>query len=174
MLSMTHLLLLSVIIASLYLPAHAGETSPDYAYDDEESSRPPEHLEKSTAAPLLPYFKEGQVVVYVNESAKSVKLDCPVKNYDAQHHVIMWYKDETSVTNGAELIAKNYKIDDQFALTIPAENATKYHYSCRIKPSDVRRNITVEFQNSNGATSVSWSICIIPSVFALIYQLNRN
>ncbi|XP_034477105.1 uncharacterized protein LOC117783687 [Drosophila innubila] len=175
MLSMTHFLLLSVIIASLYLPAHGGETSNDYEdYDGDDSSHGPGHLQKPTPAPLIPYFNEGQVVVYVNSTAKSVKLDCPVQNYDAKSHVIMWYKDEKSVSTGDQLSTKEYTIDKQFALTIPVENATSHNYSCWIMPSKVRRNITVEFQTPNGASSISWPntlYSIILSVFALIYPL---
>lgn len=66
---------------------HAGETNPDYDDDDyggEDPPRAPGHLEEPTAAPLIPYFKEGQVVVYVNSSAKTAKLDCPVQNYDGK------------------------------------------------------------------------------------------
>jgi len=64
--------------------AHGGETSNDYDYDGDDSSHGPGHLQKPTPAALIPYFNEGQVVVYVNRTAKSVKLDCPVQNYDGK------------------------------------------------------------------------------------------
>lgn len=86
----------------------------------------------------------------------------------------MWYKDETSVSNGGQSSVKNYTIDEHFALTIPVENATNHNYSCWIMPSKVRRNITVEFQTSIGAASRSWPKAldlIFLNVFALIYPL---
>lgn len=74
---------------SFIIPARATDTNsntnPEYSeYDEEEPPRSPGNLEKSTPPPLVPYFDQGQVIVYVLPNAKSVKLDCPVKNYDGK------------------------------------------------------------------------------------------
>lgn len=65
----------------------AGEASSDYGeYEDEDSQRAPGNLAKSTAGPKIPdpYFEQKEVVIYVAENATSVKLECPVKNYDGE------------------------------------------------------------------------------------------
>lgn len=71
----------------MYSTAHAaGETSPDYenVYDDDDASRSPGNLAKSTATPMVPYFDQKTAVIYVQPNATNVKLDCPVKNYDGK------------------------------------------------------------------------------------------
>jgi len=87
----------------------------------------------------------------------------------------MWERDGQTVSNGNLSIIKDYSVDNQLALTIPVENATRYNYSCRIIwgiQKEVRRNITVQFQ-TNGAHSIRWPTalgCLALSVFALIHQ----
>ncbi|KAH8299547.1 hypothetical protein KR044_002697, partial [Drosophila immigrans] len=147
-------------------------TSSDYAYDDDETPQQPGNLEKTTAAPLQPFFKEGQVVVYVNRSAERVKLDCPVQNYDGIHQVIMWYQDESVLSTGNKSMGKDTSVDDQFTLTIPMENATHYNYSCRVVPQNVRRNVTIQYLATSGAPSISWPAvmgCIIVVATALVH-----
>ncbi|KAH8370490.1 hypothetical protein KR093_003654 [Drosophila rubida] len=154
--------------------AQAGETSADYNYDDDETPQQPGNLEKTSAAPLRPFFKEGQVVVYANRSEERVKLDCPVQNYDGNHQVIMWYQDESVLSNGNKSMGKDTTIDDQFTLTIPIENATQYHYSCRVIPHNVRRNVTVQFPATSGAPTISWTAvvgCIIVAAIALLHPV---
>ncbi|BFG05060.1 uncharacterized protein DMAD_03882 [Drosophila madeirensis] len=125
-----------------------GEASTDYSeYDEEEPQRAPGNLAKSTAGPklALPYFDQPEVHVYVGANDSSVKVDCPVKNYNAQHHAILWYKDEKAISNGNTLIGSVYGLDTNFTLTVPvAANATDgQKFSCHVMPPDVRREVTI-------------------------------
>ncbi|XP_062132852.1 uncharacterized protein LOC133843362 isoform X1 [Drosophila sulfurigaster albostrigata] len=160
--TMKHLLLLSVIIASLHL-AVSAHTSEDY-YDDTEAPQQPGNLEKVTEAPIKPFFKEGHAIVYANRSAERVKLDCPVQNYDGNHHVIMWYQDGSAISSGNKSMAKDITIDDRFTLTVPLENATHYNFSCLVQPHEVRRYVTIQYQTASGASSISW-----PAVMGCIF-----
>ncbi|XP_022233453.2 uncharacterized protein LOC111081647 [Drosophila obscura] len=125
-----------------------GETSTDYSeYDEEEPQRAPGNLAKSTAGPKLPlpYFDQPKVDMYVGDNGSSVKVDCPVKNYNAQHHAILWYKDNSAISNGNTLFSSVYGLDTNFTLTVPvAANATDgQKYSCHVMPPDVRREVTI-------------------------------
>ncbi|XP_017054282.1 uncharacterized protein LOC108096867 [Drosophila ficusphila] len=126
----------------------AGDTSADY--DDsgeEEEQRAPGNLAKSTAGPKFPdpYFEQTDVIIYVPKNATSVKLECPVKNYNAQHHVIMWYKDDVPVSNDRAIINKIYALDEQFGLTVPlAANATEERFVCKALPNALRQ-VTIRF-----------------------------
>ncbi|XP_032590308.1 uncharacterized protein LOC116804990 [Drosophila grimshawi] len=179
----TRLLLLAFIIGSLYtLPAYASEQSPDYSYDDEDSSRSPGNLAKPTAATMVPYFEKDQEqgVVYVMPNETNVKLDCPVKNYDAVRHVILWYRDKTPVMNGIQPIIPIYSLDNQFVLNVPLANATGHNFSCYVMPANVRRLITIQLgtaptptSDSSSASSISWPRavdCLILGVLSLIQQ----
>lgn len=76
---------LSIIIPARGAAETNSNANPEYNdYDEEEPPRSPGNLEKSTPKPLMPYFDQGQVIVYVLPNAQSVKLDCPVKNYDGK------------------------------------------------------------------------------------------
>ncbi|XP_017148701.1 uncharacterized protein LOC108159699 [Drosophila miranda] len=125
-----------------------GEASTDYSeYDEEEPQRSPGNLAKSTAGPKLPlpYFDQPKVDVYVGPNDSSVKVECPVKNYNAQHHAILWYKDDSPISNGNTLFSTVYGLDTNFTLTVPvAANATDgQKYSCHVMPPDVRREVTI-------------------------------
>lgn len=101
----------------------------------------------------------------------------------AARHVILWYRNDTIITNDGHAIQEPsiYSLDKQFTLTAPAVNATGFNFSCRVMPIDVRRNITVLMGtyptvNTNGATprlSVSWIECIIFAAVAL-FPATRN
>lgn len=97
----------------------------------------------------------------------------------ALRHAILWYRNDTIITNGEEPINKIYSLDKKYSLTLPAENATGFNFSCRIMPIDVRRNITVQLgslpndSSGNGARlapSVSWIECIIFAALALFHR----
>ncbi|XP_017961520.1 uncharacterized protein LOC108654570 [Drosophila navojoa] len=147
---MTHLLLLALSIGSLWMSAHAEEMSSDYEnenendYGEDDSARSPGNLAKSTAAPLVPFFNQKAAVVHVDASASNVKIDCPVKNYDAKHHVILWYREETLVVNGNQSVIDIYKLDSPFVLVAPLANATGHSFHCEVLPSGVRRDISVK------------------------------
>ncbi|XP_017110518.1 uncharacterized protein LOC108134640 [Drosophila elegans] len=124
----------------------AGDT--DYSeYDEEEQQRAPGNLAKTTAGPKIPdpYFEQTDVNFYVPINTTSVKLDCPVKNYNAQHHVILWYKEKVLVSSGRNIFNKIYSLDSHFALTVPlASNATEERYECSVLPN-ARRQVTIRF-----------------------------
>ncbi|KAH8269643.1 hypothetical protein KR018_011366, partial [Drosophila ironensis] len=127
-----------------------GDTGSEYGdYDEEEPQKAPGNLAKSTASPKLPapFFNQKAVNVYVPDNATSVRLECPVKNYNAEHHVILWYKDDDNqLSSGSSLMNKIYQLDKQFALIVPlASNATEQRYSCSVMPSNVRRQVTIRF-----------------------------
>ncbi|XP_030558071.1 uncharacterized protein LOC115760736 [Drosophila novamexicana] len=179
---MTHLLLLAAIIGSLQMPAHAaGETSPDYenVYDDDDASRSPGNLAKSTATPMVPYFDQKTAVIYVQPNATNVKLDCPVKNYDAIHHAILWYRDKQLVVNGNQSIINIYSLDNQFVLNVPLANATGHKFECNVIPANVSRQITIKLglpptsPPPSSAPNLRWPAavnCIILSALPLIYR----
>ncbi|KAH8321445.1 hypothetical protein KR074_004851 [Drosophila pseudoananassae] len=118
-------------------------------YDEEEPQKAPGNLAKSTPTPKLPapFFNQKAVDVYVPGNATSVKLECPVKNYDPDRHVILWYKDDNQLSNGEKLMNNyNYTLDSQFSLTVPLKsNATELRFSCSVMPQKVRRQITIRF-----------------------------
>ncbi|KAH8401508.1 hypothetical protein KR009_006015, partial [Drosophila setifemur] len=127
-----------------------GELGSDYGsdYDDEEPQKGPGNLAKATAMPKMPapFFNQKAVDVYVPGNATSVKLECPVKNYDAERHVILWYKDDSQVSSGANLMNKIYSLDSRFSLTVPlTSNATEQRFSCSVMPPDVKRLVTIRF-----------------------------
>ncbi|XP_023164676.1 uncharacterized protein LOC111595262 [Drosophila hydei] len=171
----THLMLLALTIGSLWMSAHGGETSSDYEndYDEDDPARAPGNLAKSTAAPVVPYFNQKTAVVHVDANASNVKIDCPVKNYDAKHHVILWYRDETLVMNGVQPVIDIYKLDSQFVLDVPLANATGHIFHCEVQPSGVRRAITVKLgptpaspqpnstpASASAAPALSWSTAV--------------
>ncbi|XP_030386891.1 uncharacterized protein LOC115633584 [Scaptodrosophila lebanonensis] len=153
---MMHFLLLALILGSFYIPAQQrkvvsspaapAESNPEYTeYNDDEEGAPDNFAVTETTAPALqPYFEQKNVTIYVKPDATTVKLDCPVKNFDAEHHVILWYMDQTLITNGHEAIQSMWTVDSQFALTItPLTNVTGRNFSCHVMPLNVRRQITI-------------------------------
>ncbi|KAH8254262.1 hypothetical protein KR032_009159, partial [Drosophila birchii] len=147
-----------------------GEASSDYGeYEDDDTQRAPGNLAKSTAGPKIPdpYFDQKEVTIYVAANATNVKLECPVKNYDAAHHVILWYKDGVAVTTGKAIVNNIYGLDDQFTLTVPlnSTNGTEQRFSCSANASsDIRHKVTIRFgpEPSTPATSTA----VTPSVNA--------
>ncbi|KAH8336682.1 hypothetical protein KR059_000896, partial [Drosophila kikkawai] len=169
----------------------AGEASPDYGeYEDDDSQRAPGNLAKSTAGPKIPdpYFEQKEVTIYVATNATSVKLECPVKNYDgesqtpksshknltlrvlskAAHHVILWYKDGVVVTTGKTIVNNIYGLDNQFTLTVPlnSSNGTEQRFSCSANASsDIRHKVTIRFgpEPSTPAPSTVPAAAVTPS-----------
>ncbi|XP_017027047.1 uncharacterized protein [Drosophila kikkawai] len=149
----------------------AGEASPDYGeYEDDDSQRAPGNLAKSTAGPKIPdpYFEQKEVTIYVAANATSVKLECPVKNYDAAHHVILWYKDGVVVTTGKTIVNNIYGLDNQFTLTVPlnSSNGTEQRFSCSANASsDIRHKVTIRFgpEPSTPAPSTVPAAAVTPS-----------
>ncbi|XP_039483140.1 uncharacterized protein LOC120446298 [Drosophila santomea] len=133
-----------------------GDTSKDYDYE-EDQQRAPGNLAKSTADPKVPepYFEHSAVDIYVPQNATSVKLECPVKNYNAAHHVVLWYKEKVQVSSGMNIINHIYALDEQFSLTVPlpsnasnvsnSSNATEERYECEVLPNKVRHKATIRF-----------------------------
>ncbi|EDW72253.2 uncharacterized protein Dwil_GK20817 [Drosophila willistoni] len=113
--------------------------------DEEEPQYPPGNLAKATSKPVIPipYFDEKEAVIYVPTNATTVSLECPVKNYDALHHGINWYKDEELMTNAKSAFNIEHRLDDNYTLTMPLVNVTGHVYSCRVMPSNVRHQITI-------------------------------
>uniref|UniRef100_A0A6P4E337 Uncharacterized protein LOC108039829 n=1 Tax=Drosophila rhopaloa TaxID=1041015 RepID=A0A6P4E337_DRORH len=126
----------------------AGDTSADYSeYEEEDQKGAPGNLAKSTAGPKIPYpyFEQTDVNLYVPNNTTSVKLECPVKNYNAQHHVVLWFKGTVPVSNDQNIFNPIYGLDSQFALTVPlASNATEERYECKVMPN-ARRQVTIRF-----------------------------
>eukprot|EP00099_Drosophila_melanogaster_P003393 NP_001163252.2 uncharacterized protein Dmel_CG6044, isoform G [Drosophila melanogaster] len=125
----------------------AGDTSKDYDYE-EDQQRAPGNLAKSTADPKVPepYFEHSDVDIYVPQNATSAKLECPVKNYNAAHHVVLWYKEKVQVSSGMNIFNHIYALDEQFSLTVPlASNATEERYECEVLPNKVRHTATIRF-----------------------------
>ncbi|KAH8376240.1 hypothetical protein KR200_008922, partial [Drosophila serrata] len=149
----------------------AGEASPDYSeYEDDDTQRAPGNLAKSTAGPKIPdpYFEQKEVTIYVTANATSVKLECPVKNYDAAHHVILWYKDDVVVTTGKTIVNNIYGLDNQFTLTVPlnGSNGTDQQFSCSANASsDIRHKVTIRFgpEPSTPAPSTVPAATVSPS-----------
>ncbi|XP_017077501.1 uncharacterized protein LOC108112198 [Drosophila eugracilis] len=125
-----------------------GDSSKDYDYDDEDSQqRAPGNLAKSTAATKIPepYFDQTEVNIYVPKNATSVKLECPVKNYNADKHVILWYKEKVMVTSGNNIINNIYGLDNKFTLTVPLDsNTTENRYECSVA-NHAKRQVTIHF-----------------------------
>ncbi|KAH8350182.1 hypothetical protein KR067_005420 [Drosophila pandora] len=120
-------------------------------YDEEEPQKAPGNLAKSTPSPKLPapFFNQKAVDVYVPDNATRVKLECPVKNYDAERHVILWYKDANQLSNGEKLMNNVYSLDNQFSLSVPLNStttsATELRFSCSVMPQNVRQQVTIRF-----------------------------
>ncbi|KAH8291466.1 hypothetical protein KR054_011917, partial [Drosophila jambulina] len=148
----------------------AGEASPDYSeYEDDDTQRAPGNLAKSTAGPKIPdpYFEQKEVTIYVAANATSVKLECPVKNYDAAHHVILWYKDGVVVTTGKTIVNNIYGLDNQFTLTVPlnsTSNGTEQRFSCSANASsDIRHKVTIRFGPEPSTPAPSAVPAVTPS-----------
>ncbi|EDV55595.1 uncharacterized protein LOC6548246 [Drosophila erecta] len=125
----------------------AGDTSKDYDYE-EDQQRAPGNLAKATADPQVPepYFEHSEVVVTVSQNSTSAKLKCPVKNYNAAHHVVLWYKEKVQLSSGMNIFNHIFALDEQFTLTVPlASNATEEHYECEVLPNKVRHKATIRF-----------------------------
>jgi len=61
------------------------DTSKDYDYED-ESQHAAGNLARSTENPKIPepFFEQTDVNIYVPINTTSVKLECPVKNYNGE------------------------------------------------------------------------------------------
>lgn len=139
------------------------DTSKDYDYED-ESQHAAGNLARSTENPKIPepFFEQTDVNIYVPINTTSVKLECPVRNYNAQHHVVLWYKGKTPVSNGNNIFDKIYSMDKQFSLTVPlASNATEEQYVCEV-PNKARRQVTIRFGPEPSTTVPS-----VPTVSAV-------
>ncbi|XP_068145992.1 uncharacterized protein [Drosophila tropicalis] len=141
---MRHLWLLTLLLMGFLQYSVLADEYAEYN-DEEEPQYPPGNLAKATSKPVIPipYFDEKEAVIYVPTNATTVSLECPVKNYDALHHGINWYEDEHLMTNAKVAFNTKHHLDDNYTLTMPLVNVTGHIYSCRVTPSNVRRQITI-------------------------------
>ncbi|KAH8348830.1 hypothetical protein KR084_011657 [Drosophila pseudotakahashii] len=134
-----------------------AESNKDYEYEDETPSAAG-NLAISTEKPKFPdpYFEQTEVNLYVPVNTTSVKLECPVKNFNSAHHVILWYKGQTLVSNGNNIIDKAYSLGKKFSLTVPlASNATEEQYVCEVPNTKARRQVTIRFGPGPSTTASS-------------------
>ncbi|XP_011188435.1 uncharacterized protein LOC105215940 [Zeugodacus cucurbitae] len=120
-------------------------TDPDYFYD--ESS--PENIKaasKPAQPTIVPYFDEPKKTVYAKENA-AVTLTCPVQNYDESQHLIVWFKNNNTITTGKEIIADAalYHLDKDMNLVVDkVTEKTKGEYSCTVMPYKAHMDIHLE------------------------------
>ncbi|XP_053963247.1 uncharacterized protein LOC128866482 [Anastrepha ludens] len=123
-----------------------NQDSVDVDYYDESS---PENMKAPVkpAPTLMPYFEEEKKTVYAKEDAEVI-LNCPVKNYNESQHMIMWFKNNNTITTGREILvdaALGYHLDKDMNLVIDkVSEKTKGEYYCTIMPQNVRLNIVLE------------------------------
>uniref|UniRef100_A0A1A9V6E5 Ig-like domain-containing protein n=1 Tax=Glossina austeni TaxID=7395 RepID=A0A1A9V6E5_GLOAU len=68
----------------------------DFDYDDEDDTSSGVKTPKST---IIPYFEHNVKTVYLT-GEDNVTLACLPKNFNDSQHIILWYKDESPITNG--------------------------------------------------------------------------
>ncbi|XP_050327042.1 uncharacterized protein LOC126757298 [Bactrocera neohumeralis] len=117
-------------------------TDPDDFYD--ESS--PENIKAPSKPPqptITPYFEEAKKTVYAKKNA-TVTLTCPVKDYDESHHLIVWFKNNNTITTGQEIVADAtlYHLDKDMNLVVNhVSEKTAGDYSCTVMPHKAKMDI---------------------------------
>ncbi|XP_004517618.1 uncharacterized protein LOC101448896 [Ceratitis capitata] len=128
----------------------SSEKSPDSLDNDDfydESS--PENIKAASKPPqptIIPYFEEAKTVVYAKENER-VTLNCPVKNYNESQHLIVWFRNNNTLTTGQQILAdaKLYQLDKDMNLVVDkvTENSTGDYY-CTVMPHKVRMDIILK------------------------------
>uniref|UniRef100_A0A1B0B9W5 Ig-like domain-containing protein n=1 Tax=Glossina palpalis gambiensis TaxID=67801 RepID=A0A1B0B9W5_9MUSC len=113
-----------------------SKQSVDFDYDDDDDTSSGVKTPKST---IIPYFEHNVKTVYLT-GEDNVTLACLPKNFNDSQHIILWYKDESPITNGNTIVSVGYEIDNKSRLTILNYNKeSSGNFSCAIMPSDVRQ-----------------------------------
>ncbi|XP_067628285.1 uncharacterized protein [Eurosta solidaginis] len=149
----------------------SGQDNQDVGDYDEAS---PENIKVPTKAEptLKPYFDEDKKIVYAKQDSKVI-LNCPAKNYDEEHHVIIWSKNNNTIATGRDVLvdASQYQLDKDMNLIInKVSEKTKGDYYCSIMPQNVRMNIVLEI-GEQPTTDKNRQMMVTASVLCLVLSL---
>ncbi|XP_061390257.1 uncharacterized protein LOC133325533 [Musca vetustissima] len=143
---------------------------------------PPQNSITAMIANQRPYFENKLNVVYFSHEGENVTLKCAPKNFNENHHSILWYRDELPITNGnITLVVGNYEVDNKHSLTIYNYTSTTVgNFSCQVLPGEIRQYVKIELKapenisemNGGGASLLSGSVATINSIIMMLMAMS--